>query len=253
MLQELTVAAEIQASFLPAALPRIDGWQLAATLRPARQTSGDFYDLLELPDGRLGLLIADVADKGTGAALFMALSRTLMRTYAFEYPDRPEKALHAANKRILLDSRSSMFVTLFYGILDPARGTLTYCNAGHNPPYHLSGAEEPRPLRNTGIPLGITYDATWAVATVTLAPGDRLVLYTDGLSEAHDQHAELFGVERMLEAARGCVEPSAQAMQSVLLAAVDAFVGGAPQFDDLTVLVVVRERDGSGWAVGEQA
>ena len=94
-------------SFLPAALPQIAGWQLAATLQPARQTSGDFFDVLELPGGRLGLVIADVTDKGTGAALFMALSRTLIRTFAFEYPDQPAKALHAANKRILTDSRSS--------------------------------------------------------------------------------------------------------------------------------------------------
>src|SRR5207249_10908249 len=89
MVQELSMAAEIQDSFLPDTLPRIDGWQLAATLRPARQTSGDFYDVMELPNGRLGLLIADVTDKGTGAALFMALSRTLIRTYAFEYPEQP--------------------------------------------------------------------------------------------------------------------------------------------------------------------
>jgi serine phosphatase RsbU (regulator of sigma subunit) len=241
MVQELTVAAEIQASFLPATLPRIEGWQLAATLRPARQTSGDFYDLMELPDGRLGLLIADVTDKGTGAALFMALSRTLIRTYAFEYPQQPEKALHAANKRILLDSRSSMFVTVFYAILDPASGTLSYCNAGHNPPYLLSDCAEPRPLWNTGIPLGIMHDTTWTAETVTLGPGDILVLYTDGVSEAQNANRELFDDERLLDAAQSYRERTAEGVQAAILAAVDRFVGDAAQYDDLTVMALVRD------------
>jgi serine phosphatase RsbU (regulator of sigma subunit) len=238
--QELTVAAEIQASFLPASLPSIAGWQLAAALRPARQTSGDFYDLMELPGGCLGLLIADVTDKGTGAALFMALSRTLIRTYAFEYPEQPEKALHVANTRILLDSRSSMFVTVFYGILDPASGTLRYCNAGHNPPYLLSAQAEPRPLRNTGIPLGIVHDTSWTAETVRLEPDDILVLYTDGLTEAQNANGELFDVERLLGAARGSREHTALAVQDAILAAVDQFVGDAAQFDDLTVMTLVR-------------
>jgi serine phosphatase RsbU (regulator of sigma subunit) len=241
VLQELSVAAEIQASFLPGALPQRDGWQLAAALRPARQTSGDFYDVLELPDGRLGLVIADVADKGTGAALFMALSRTLLRTFAFEYPERPEKALYAANRRILSDSRSSMFVTAFYGILDPARATLRYCNAGHNPPYLLRVGTGPLPLRNTGIPLGIVEDAAWTTETVALEAEDLLVLYTDGVSEAQNWAGEFFEVERLLAAARACPGQSAQAVEACILAAVDQFVGDAPQSDDLTLLVVKRE------------
>ncbi len=241
MVQELTVAAEIQASFLPASLPRIEGWQLAATLRPARQTSGDFYDLMELPGGRLGLLIADVTDKGTGAALFMALSRTLIRTYAFEYPEQPEKALHAANKRILLDSRSSMFVTVFYAILDPTNGTLCYCNAGHNPPYLLSNSAEPLPLRNTGIPLGIVRDTTWTAKTVRMEPGDILLLYTDGVNEAQNSDGEFFDTERLLDAARNYREHTAQAVQDTILAAIDRFVGDAAQFDDLTVMALVRD------------
>jgi serine phosphatase RsbU (regulator of sigma subunit) len=241
MVQELTVAAEIQASLLPAQLPQVDGWQLAAALRPARQTSGDFYDVLELPDGRLGLVIADVTDKGTGAALFMALSRTLIRTYAFEYPEQPSKALHAANKRILSDSRSSMFVTVFYGVLDTASGALTYCNAGHNPPYLLSDRAEPQPLRNTGIPLGITRDTTWSAETVMLAPGDVLALYTDGVTEARNASDELFEVSRLLDAAQSARRRTAQAIQDAILAAVDRFVGAAPQSDDLTMLVVARD------------
>jgi serine phosphatase RsbU (regulator of sigma subunit) len=244
VVQELAMAAEIQASFLPATLPALDGWRLAATLQPARQTSGDFYDVLELPDGRLGLVIADVTDKGTGAALFMALSRTLIRTYAFEYPEQPEKALYAANKRILSDSRSSMFVTVFYGILDPACGTLTYCNAGHNPPYQLRDHADPWPLQGTGIPLGIVRGASWRTETVTLAPGETLVLYTDGVTEAQNLAGELFEVERLLAAVGGAGERTAQGVQAAILAAVAQFVGGAPQADDLTLLVVARERLG---------
>ncbi len=239
-IQELTVAAEIQASFLPASLPSIAGWQLAAALRPARQTSGDFYDLMELPDGCLGLLIADVTDKGTGAALFMALSRTLIRTYAFEYPEQPDQALHVANTRILLDSRSSMFVTVFYGILDPASGTLRYCNAGHNPPYLLRAHAEPQPLRNTGIPLGIERDTSWTAETVRLEPDDLLVLYTDGITEAQNASGELFDVERLLDAAGSCPEHTALAVQDAILVAVDRFVGDAAQFDDLTLMTLVR-------------
>jgi len=241
VIQELTVAAEIQASLLPDALPHRAGWQLAAALRPARQTSGDFYDVIELPDGRLGLLIADVTDKGTGAALFMALSRTLIRTFAFEYPDQPEKALYAANWRILSDSRSSMFVTVFYGILDPARATLAYCNAGHNPPYLVRDGSEPLPLRNTGIPLGIEEDTTWTTGMVALEPNDLLILYTDGVSEAQNWAGEFFEVERILDAARACPERTAQSVQDCILAAVDRFVGDTPQSDDLTLMVVARE------------
>jgi serine phosphatase RsbU (regulator of sigma subunit) len=241
VIQELTVAAEIQASLLPDTLPQITGWQLAAALRPARHTSGDFYDVLELPNGRLGLLIADVTDKGTGAALFMALSRTLIRTYAFEYPQQPEQALQAANKRILSDSRSSMFVTVFYGILDPAQGTLSYCNAGHNPPYLLRSGASPLPLRNTGIPLGIEHNAAWTAGALALEPGDLLILYTDGISEAQNSAGDQFEVERLLDAARGCGEPAAQTVQTAILAAVDRFVGDAPQFDDLTLLIMARD------------
>src|SRR5262249_9659207 len=174
VMQELAVASEIQASFLPDTLPQIDGWQLAAMLWPARETSGDFYDLLELPGERLGLLVADVTDKGTGAALFMALSRTLIRTYAFEHPADPRAVLRAANRRILTDTHSGMFVTVFYGVLDPASGRLISCNAGHNPPYILSARADTatQELRNTGIPLGLLEEGDWETRTVAIEPGD---------------------------------------------------------------------------------
>jgi sigma-B regulation protein RsbU (phosphoserine phosphatase) len=154
MERELALAGEVQASFLPRQLPEIPGWQLSVALKPARETSGDFYDVNLLPNGRLGILVADVVDKGAGAALFMVLSSSLIRTYAVEYPTQPELALSAVNRRILSDTDSNQFVTVFYGILDPATGTLAYCNAGHCPPYLASAqnSEGIQRLIRTGMP-----------------------------------------------------------------------------------------------------
>jgi DNA-binding NarL/FixJ family response regulator/serine phosphatase RsbU (regulator of sigma subunit) len=241
--QELALAGEIQAGFLPEYVPDVEGWQLTATLRPARETAGDFYDFIHLPGGRLGILVADVADKGMGAALYMALSRTLMRTYAAEFATRPDLLLSAVNERILLDTRASLFVTIFYGTLEPDTGTLTYCNAGHNPPYLLSSSDEGavKRLVRTGMPLGIQGDVVWDRRIVRLAPGDVLVLYTDGITEAQDEHETFFGEERLLQAIRASLGRSARDMQTVLTAEVERFVGEAPQYDDITLLVAVRE------------
>jgi len=240
--RELAMAGQIQASFLPDELPDVAGWQLAATLHPARETSGDFYDFILLPDGRLGIVIADVADKGMGAALYMALSRTLIRTYATEYLTRPDLVFNAANRRILMDARAGLFVTVFYGILDPGSGTLHYCNAGHHPPYLLRADDrEPiQELRRTGMALGVIEDATWEQATVRLAPGDMLVLYTDGITDAEDGTGSFFGRERLRETVRAHVGCSAQDMQDALIAEVHEFMGETPQFDDIT-LVIVKE------------
>ena len=240
--QELALAWQIQASFLPDDLPDVPGWQLTATLDPARETSGDFYDFIPLPNGRLGILVADVADKGMGAALYMALSRTLIRTHAIEWCTQPERALSAANRRILMDTRASMFVTVFYGILDPVAGTLTYCNAGHNPPYLLSTQNDDavQALRRTGMALGVVEDATWKQEAVQLAPGDLLLLYTDGITEAQDLQGAFFGEKRLLETVQANQGRSAQDVQDALIAEVHEFVGDAPQFDDITLIVVIR-------------
>jgi serine phosphatase RsbU (regulator of sigma subunit) len=220
--QELALAGQIQASFLPNDLPHVSGWQLTATLEPARQTSGDFYDVIPLPNGRLAIVVADVADKGMGAALYMALSRTLIRTYAVEYHTRPDYVLRVANRRILADAQAGLFVTVFYGVLDPATGALTYCNAGHNPPYLLSArnGDAVQALRRTGMPLGIAGGVTWA--------------------EAQNAQEAFFGEERLLEVVRTNLGRPAQDVQDALLVEVHEFVGDAPQFDDIALMVVVR-------------
>jgi serine phosphatase RsbU (regulator of sigma subunit)/HAMP domain-containing protein len=245
--RELALAGQIQANFLPATLPDVPGWKMAATLKPARETSGDFYDFIHLPDGRLGILIADVTDKGMGAALFMALSRTLLRTYAVEYDSQPEVALAAVNRRILADTSAGLFVTVFYGVLDLSSGELTYANAGHNPPYLVNARDGHtiRELDRTGVPLGILDGLTWEQRVVHLAPGDLLLLYTDGITEAQNAQEELFDEDRLREFVRAGPGRSAQDIQDGIIAQVDAFVGDAAQSDDITLMVVVRDPTGA--------
>lgn len=244
-LQELRLARQIQASFLPQGVPHLAGWQLAATLEPARQISGDFYDFINLPEGRLGILIADVADKGLGPALYMALSRTLMRSYAEQYPDDPAAVLEASNRRILSDARANLFVTVFYGVLDPSTGCLVYANAGHTPPYLLHpGAEgaEVQTLRNTGMPLGIDEYGTWKRETVEIQPGDVLLLYTDGVTDAQNTQGEFIDRRFIVEIGSQNLGRPVHELQDAILAAVHHFVGAAPRFDDLTMVILGRER-----------
>jgi serine phosphatase RsbU (regulator of sigma subunit) len=241
--RELAMAGQIQASFLPRDIPHVPGWQLAATLEPARETGGDFYDFIRLPNGRWGLVVADVADKGFGSALYMASCCTLLRTYAVEYHTRPDHVLSATNGRLLADTQAGLFVTAFYGILDPATGALVYCNAGHPPPYLLSAqnTDKVRALPRTGMPLGIAADATWEPETIQLGPGDVLLLYTDGITEALDEQEEFFQSERLLEVVQTNLGRSAQEIQDVLLAKIHQFIGQRPQFDDIALLIVARD------------
>ena len=246
--RELAMAGQIQASFLPSQLPDVVGWEFAATLEPARETSGDFYDFIPLPDGRLGILVADVADKGIAAALYMALCHTLIRTYAAEHHTRPELVLGAANRRVLADARANWFVTVFYGILDPKNRTLTYCNAGHNAPllFRVNHDHAVHLLSPTGMALGVVEEAVWQQSVVELDAGDALVLYTDGVTEAQNTQRAFFGEERLLEIARSALSASpssgasASGLRDALVGGVRDFVGDAPQADDITLVVVVR-------------
>lgn len=241
--QELALAAEIQNSFLPDDIPHLPGWQIVATLKPARETSGDFYDFIPLPDGKIGILIADVADKGMGAALYMAFSRTLIRSCAVECCTQPDQALSTANRRILEDARADMFVTVFYGILDPVSGILVYCNAGHNPPYLIKASSRDglQALHRTGMALGVIEDAEWERETVQMAQDDVLVLYTDGITDAVDARGEIFDEESLQEVLRANQGRSALGIQDAIMSQVNEFIGDAPQFDDTTLMVLVRD------------
>jgi len=244
-LQELRLAGEIQSSFLPDSVPQMAGWQIAATLVPARETSGDFYDFVPLPGNRMGVVVADVADKGMGAALYMALSRTLIRTYATEHPSQPEAALRDTNRRILADTRAEQFVTVFYGVLDTLTGTCAYCNAGHSPPLVVSRMRNGvQALGQTGTPLGLLEGEAWHGSSVRLMPGDALLLYTDGVTEAQNAAGEFFGSERLTQVFQSCLGKPAEEIRAAVLTALHAFVGGAPQADDITLMAIVRTRPG---------
>ena len=239
---ELAAAGRIQEGLLPREVPRLPGWDMLATLEPAREMSGDFYDFIALPEGRLGIVVADVVDKGAGAALYMALSRTLIRTFALEYPMQPERVMNATNERIFKDTKKTMFVTAFYGVLDPLTATLAYCNAGHNPPYFLGGGmDSVEELTRTGMALGVLERTGFTQETLRMQPGDALVLYTDGITEARDPDGIMFGEERLLEVAQRAQGCSAWEIQEALLDEIHAFVGDAPRLDDITLMVLAME------------
>jgi sigma-B regulation protein RsbU (phosphoserine phosphatase) len=248
MASELALAGEVQLSFLPGELPDIPGWQLSTRLMPARETSGDFYDVNLLPNGRVGLLVADVVDKGVGAALFMALSWILTRTYAREYPTQPELLLSAVNKRILENTSARQFVTMFYGILDPVEGSLVYCNAGHPPPYIIrqKSRGEVQTLTKTGVLLGVFGEEHWEKDVVQFEEGDMLVLYTDGITEAQNMHGEFYREAKLLESIHRNMGGSAQEVRDGVIEDLERFMGEASQMDDIALAVMVREAKDSG-------
>jgi sigma-B regulation protein RsbU (phosphoserine phosphatase) len=239
---ELAVGRQIQLGLLPKEPPAVPGWDYAVVYQPARQVGGDFYDFFELSrePGRLGLVIADVADKGVPAALFMALSRTMIRTTALS-GRTPSAALIRANELILKDSRADLFLTAFYGVLDSHSGRLVYANAGHNRPLCLRAATgEFQELAARGTILGMLEEVELEERELEVAPGDLLLFYTDGVTEAMDAEGRAFGEERLREAAGADPTAGAQQVLDRVLDAVRAFTGDAPQSDDLTLFVVKR-------------
>jgi sigma-B regulation protein RsbU (phosphoserine phosphatase) len=240
--QELLRAGKMQADILPDKPPVIEGWNLTARLVPARETSGDFYDFIPLDNGKWGFVIADVSDKGMGAALFMALVSTLIRTYATQYPTLPAFAFSAVNRRILKDTRGNMFVTAVYGVLDPLTGRFRYVNAGHNPPFLLSSQRSKHVdhLGKTGMALGVLEEASWQQKVVKIAPGDCLLLYTDGITEAQNSHGAFYGESRLLETTRARMNCNAQELQDILIEDIFHFIEGTPNQDDITMLVLTR-------------
>ena len=242
-LQELTLAHSIQASFLPESIPQLPGWQITATLEPARQIAGDFYDFIHLPEGKLGILIADVADKGLGSALYMALSNTLIRTFANEYHRDPAMVLKTANQHILRNARANLFVTVFFAVLDPASGLLRYANAGHNPPFLLGMNNGIKTLNNTGMPLGIDEENDWGQEEIMISPGEMLLLYTDGVTDAQNNAGEFIDRKNILSTIQQNMGKTVQDVQQGILDKVHHFVGDAPRFDDLTLVILGRESD----------
>ena len=235
---ELRIAHDIQMSFLPERLPEVPGVDLAALALPAKEVGGDFYDAIPLPGNRTALVIADVSGKGVPAALFMALSRTMMRANTL-VPRSAREAVSEANALIAADAKSGMFVTLFYGVVDPGVKTLTYVNAGHNPPFLFrAGGGRPVELKGTGIILGVMPEAEYGEETVTLASGDLLVCYTDGVTEAINPNEEQFGERRLIETIMGCRDLPAGEVIDRILEAVTQFSGDEPQFDDQTLIVM---------------
>ncbi len=243
MERELELASRVQRSFLSRRAPPLPGWQISVSLVPARQTSGDFYDLISLPDGRLGLVIADVADKGMAAALLMAMSSALLRTYLAEHPREPAAVLYAVNQSLLEYNALGLFVTAFLALLDPATGRFVYANAGHNPAIWIKAgqARTSRLLARTGPAIGIREESTWQEIALTLSPCDVLVLYTDGITEADDGKGEMFGMERLSEVIGANAASPAAVIQKSILDRVHAFSRGGPPADDVALVVLVRE------------
>jgi len=239
MERELQVARELQESLLPLTTPTVTGWDFAAHWTPAREVSGDFYDFLVKGD-KLGVLIADVSDKGMAAALFMALSRSILRaTLSADFT--PAEAISRANKLITADSRGGMFVTLFYGEIDLASGELIYVNAGHNPPLlHRAGAQECIQLSRTGMLVGAIEEAEYQQQTIVVGSGDALLLYTDGLVESESREGAAFGEERMRKALLEHTNLPAAESLAKMLKAVNDFTGATAPFDDITAIAITR-------------
>ena len=236
--KELEIAKVIQQSFLPETAPRLPGMELEGFNLPAAEVGGDFYDFIALDDEQWGLVIADVSGKGVPAALFMALSRTLVRASTFHYHD-PAESIREANLNIFLDSKTSMFVTLFYAVLDASRKVLTYVNAGHNPPMLFSsGTSGVTLLEAQGIALGVIDTIDLESVTVPLHPGDVVVLYTDGVTEATNDRDEEYGVTRLSDIVMASRDLPAREIITTIVEDVIRFTGARPQFDDITLMIL---------------
>jgi phosphoserine phosphatase RsbU/P len=242
--RELEIGRQIQSTFLPEFLPLRPGWEIAARFEPARQCAGDFYDAFDLPGGRIGLVVADVCDKGVGAALFMALFRTLLRASAGEERATGAEATLAKTIRLTNDyiavthSRANMFATVFFAILDPETGAVAYVNAGHEPPLLFGPGGAMRELLPTGPAVGLFPESQFSIAHETLRAGECLLAYTDGVTEAKGAEG-FFSKERLL----ALLDPpptSATALVDSVAEAVSHHTGDRERYDDVTLLAALR-------------
>jgi sigma-B regulation protein RsbU (phosphoserine phosphatase) len=238
--RELSEALRIQTRLLPQQVPQIDGWELAVLWQPASGVGGDCFDTIRFSDTRLALTIADVVGKGIPAALLMSNLQAAVRAFATEAAE-PQALCQQVNRILCGNIAEGRFISFFYCVLDATTGVLTYTNAGHYLPMLVRGDGSVERLGIGGPVLGVLSDADYEQAQVPIGAGDRLVLYTDGLTEARDESDEEFGEDRLLQAAithRGCSAPSLQAR---LAAAVAGFTGGHLQ-DDATLIVLASDQ-----------
>jgi phosphoserine phosphatase RsbU/P len=240
---EMASAAEIQRAMLPNTLPMnlIDGrFDIHVKIKPAREVGGDFYDIIPLDENRIAFTIGDVCGKGIPAALFMAVTQTVMRVVIRSGEDLGAK-IAAANERLAAGNEQSMFATMFCGVLDVRSGMLTYCNCGHTAPLLLRGTGgSPEKLQTGSPPLGIMDSLVCTPRSIELTPGDVLFLYTDGVTEAEDPQAAQFGIERLEKAISEAAEGSAANLVDNVMARVIEFANGAPQSDDIICAALVR-------------
>ena len=253
--RELDIAARVQLSLLPDTVPLSDTVDMSGIMRPAKEVGGDFYDFFRLDQHRIGVVVADVSGKGVPAALFMVMARTLMRAIAVRYVDAPGRVLARVNDFLEQNNSEDLFVTLFYGVLDDRNGSFVYANGGHNPPILVDGAGA-NPLETTGgVALGMFDGFDYADGRLMMEPGSRLVLFSDGVTEAFNDCDEAFGDDRLLDTA--CALSTDQGPgRDVrdIVAAVDEFTGEAPQFDDITCVVLIyKGRTLQGSAAPEAA
>ena len=235
---ELDVARGMQQSILPTRFPKDPSYAVYGKMQPARNVGGDFFDVMYLNDGRVGLAVADVSDKGVPAALFMMSSRTLLKGAAIGV-GLPGEVLREVNDLLIEDNEGGMFVTLLYAVYDPSSRELTYANGGHNSPLvvHPDGTSALFPLTD-GIALGIAPDLSYKQNTVTLSPGDSVIFYTDGVTEAMNSEEEEFGLDPLSEFFRTNPPENPEETTAAVFDAVNAFAGEMAQSDDMTCLVL---------------
>ncbi len=249
--REFQLAREIQQTFLPNQMPEMPGWEMDVRWHTARQVGGDFYDYFLLPDGRLAFVIADVSNKGLAASLYMTVTRTLLRASAFETYSTA-RTLERVNDLLLMNSENGLFVTTFYGILSLSDGKLTYTNAGHNPPILIQKHKKTiKPLKTGGIALGALENITLEQNQILIEPGDCLVLYTDGVTEAFASDDRMYGDERLEAILSNSIGENAHSVLQTLEDDLADFRKDAPLSDDTTMLAICRsdllaDKDGDG-------
>jgi serine phosphatase RsbU (regulator of sigma subunit) len=237
--QELRVARTIQQAALPKEVPTLEGWQISPYYQPAREVGGDFYEFFELDDGRVGFAVGDATGKGVPAAFVMSATCALLGGVATGSGSPPGEVLARVNETLLARIPPNMFVTCFYGVLDPRSGTFTYANAGHDLPYLRRRNGEAEELRARGMPLGLMPGMGYEESEIALNTGEAALFYSDGLVEAHDPKGEMFGFPRLRELVADHGEE--KSLRELLLEKLYSFVGeGWEQEDDITLLTLRR-------------